>query len=485
MAGARTLGDRYEVRSTLGRGGMATVFEGVDLVLDRPVAIKVLAERYAGDEKFVARFQREARAAAGLSHANIVSVFDTGDTGGQHYIVMELFRGETLADLLAREGTLSAGHAAGIAGIVAQALQAAHDKGFVHRDVKPGNVMLSPSGEVKVMDFGIARAATDEALTQTGMVLGTASYLSPEQSKGDPVDHRSDIYSLGCVLYEMLTGRPPFSGGSPVSVAYRHVNEEPEPPSGVNPRVPAELESVVMRALRKDPEARFPTADAFREAVTAALGGEATEPLGGDTAVLPVATEQLEPPPGRKRRRFAPAAVAAVIAIAVIAALALTGDDRTARRGQRDRPHETPTTTDPTTPPPEIDVATATVAFEALVEQAATAGELDEELASEILDEVGKATEESSKGELEKAVEHLGRIETEVQVGLLEGTVASEETGELLLQGVATLRSAMSELPVTPITPTESPKEDGEDSGDSGPGNSENAPGQIKKKGDD
>ena len=483
MVGARMLGDRYEIRSTLGRGGMAIVYEGHDLVLDRPVAIKVLAERYAGDEKFVTRFQREARAAAGLSHPNIVSVFDTGDTGGQHYIVMELLRGETLADVLEREGSLSEGRAARIAGIVAQALQAAHDRGFVHRDVKPGNVMLSPGGDVKVMDFGIARAATDETLTQTGMVLGTASYLSPEQSKGDPLDHRSDIYSLGCVLYEMLAGRPPFSGGSPVSVAYQHVNEAPEPPSRVNPSVPAELESVVMRALQKDPDARFPTADAFRKAVTASAEGEATEPLVGDTAVLPAVTEPLEPRPKRRRGLLAAAALAVVVAIVGISALALTGDDRPERRG--DRPRESPTAPDPTTPPAEVDLAAAGVAFQELVEGALAAGELEEDLAARILDEAEKALEEHSKGETEKAFEHLGQIETEVQVGKLEGTVASEQTAELLLEAVATLRTAMSEEPAVPAAPPEEDQGGDDEDGDSGPGNSEKAPGQIKKEDDD
>jgi hypothetical protein len=319
------------------------------------------------------------------------------------------------------------------------------------------------------------------------MVLGTASYLSPEQSKGDPLDHRSDIYSLGCVLYEMLAGRPPFSGGSPVSVAYQHVNEAPEPPSRVNPSVPAELESVVMRALQKDPDARFPTADAFREAVTAAAEGESTEPLGGDTAVLPVATRHLEPPSGRRRGLLAAAALAVVVAIVGISALALTGDDRPERSGRAggDRPRVGPTAQDPTTPPPEVDLAAAAVAFQELVEGAFAAGELEEDLAARILDEAEKALEEHSKGETEKAFEHLSEIETEVQVGLLEGTVASEQTAELLLQAVATLRTAMSEELVVPTTPPEEDQGDGEEDGDSGSGNSENAPGQIKKEDDD
>ena len=479
------LGDRYEIRSTLGRGGMATVYEGHDRVLDRPVAIKVLSDRYAGDEKFVTRFQREARAAAGLSHPSIVSVFDTGDTDGEHYIVMELVRGETLADLLAREGSLTPERAARVAGSVAQALQAAHDRGFVHRDVKPGNVMLSPGGEVKVMDFGIARAATDDTLTQTGTVLGTASYLSPEQSRGDQVDHRSDIYSLGCVLYELLTGRPPFSG-SPVSVAYKHVNEEPEPPSRVNPSVPAELESVVMRALRKDPGQRFPTAEAFRQALTSAVAGEITEPLGGDTAVLPVQTEPMEQIPPSRPRWLAPAAIAAILLIGGIVALVMAGDERQGRRERagRDRPRETPASVTPT-PPAIVDVAATSAAFQALVDSAVAEGQLDAELGKKILEETDKAIDEYSKGELEKAVEHLSKVEEEVQVGLLEGEVASQETADVLLDAVATLRIAMSESPIVVESPPDEGDEGDGGGGDSGPGNSENAPGQMKKEGDD
>jgi hypothetical protein len=261
------------------------------------------------------------------------------------------------------------------------------------------------------------------------------------------------------------------------------VNEAPEPLSRVNPSVQAELESVVMRALQKDPDARFPTADTFREAVTAAAEGEATEPLGGDTAVLPVATRHLEPPSGRRRGLLAAAALAVVVAIVGISALALTGDDRPERRG--DRPRGTPAEEAPTTAPAEVDLAAATVAFQELVEGAFAAGELEEDLAGRILDEAEKALEEHSKGETEKAFEHLGKIETEVQVGLLDGTVASEQTAELLLRAVATLRTAMSEEPVVPTTPPEENQGDGEEDGDSGPGNSENAPGQIRKDDDD
>ena len=468
------LGDRYEIRSTLGRGGMATVYEGRDRVLDRPVAIKVLAEKYAGDDKFVTRFQREAKAAAGLNHQNIVSVFDTGDTDGEHYIVMELIEGETLADLLSREGPLSSGRAARIAAQVANALQAAHERGFVHRDVKPANVMLSGSGDVKVMDFGIARAATDDTLTQTGMIMGTASYLSPEQSRGDSVDHRSDIYSLGCVLYEMVAGRPPFSGASPVSVAYMHVNEAPPPPSSLVPSIPTDLESVIMRSLEKDPARRLPSAEAFRQALTSGVEGETTEPLSGDTAVLPAQTEVLAAPP-RRRGWLAAAIVAAILAIAGVTALALTGEERrTGGRGQRtEEPSPAEDSPDPV-PPPVSPVDESLFALRILIDE--SQGLFPDDAATKVLEEADKANEEFLEGELDKAFEHLDKADEEIDEAVAKGET-TEETAAALHTGVALVRDAMqAEVPDA----LESPPAEGKGS-DSAPGNSENAPGQLKK----
>ncbi|HJV05434.1 MAG TPA: protein kinase, partial [Actinomycetota bacterium] len=266
----RVLSDRYEVRSTLGRGGMAQVYRATDRVLGRTVAVKVLSRRFSEDRRFVARFRREAQASAGLNHPHVVSVFDTGSHDGVHYIVMEYVEGETLGAILAREGPLPLDRAARIAADVAEALESAHRQGLVHRDVKPGNVMIDRQGRVKVVDFGIARAAADDTLTQTGTVLGTASYLSPEQARGDRVDARSDVYSLGCVLYEMVTGRTPFAADSSVAMAFRHVNEEPRPPSELRPEVPAELDAVVMRALEKEPDHRFRSAAEMRGALLSA-----------------------------------------------------------------------------------------------------------------------------------------------------------------------------------------------------------------------
>ncbi|HVM12491.1 MAG TPA: protein kinase, partial [Actinomycetota bacterium] len=236
MAG-RILGDRYELGPVVGRGGMATVYRARDRVLHREVAVKVLQPQLARDQEFIERFRREARAAAGLSHPNIVGVHDHGSDGSDHFIVMEFVEGRTLAEVLDEEGALETGRAIAIATDVAAALSAAHERGLVHRDVKPANILLTDRGRVMVTDFGIARAATSQGLTMTGTVLGTASYLSPEQARGEPVDERSDVYSLGCVLYEMLTGEPPFAADSPVAVAALHVNADPPRPSAHQPGV--------------------------------------------------------------------------------------------------------------------------------------------------------------------------------------------------------------------------------------------------------
>jgi beta-lactam-binding protein with PASTA domain/tRNA A-37 threonylcarbamoyl transferase component Bud32 len=234
-------------------------------VLGRTVAIKVLAPQYADDPNFVTRFRREAQAAARLSNQNLVSVFDTGSDDGVHYIVMEFVEGRTLAEFLAGGGRIMPERAIDIAMHVCVALEAAHAQGVIHRDIKPGNIMLNQRGDVKVSDFGIARVTTTaETVAQTAAVLGTASYLSPEQAQGQTVDARSDIYSLGCVLYEMVTGRAPFLGDSPVAVASKHVLEQPIPPSRLNPDVTPDLDAVILRALAKNPANRYQSAEEMR-----------------------------------------------------------------------------------------------------------------------------------------------------------------------------------------------------------------------------
>lgn len=281
----RVLNGRYELGDLIGRGGMADVYRGTDTILGRTVAVKLLRPDLARDPQFQARFKREAQAVAALNHPAIVAVYDTGeyaapDTGENvrvPYIVMEYVSGRTLRDVI-RNRDLSIEQAVDYALGVLAALEYSHKAGIVHRDIKPGNVMVSDGGhDVKVMDFGIARAMADSAatMTQTQAVVGTAQYLSPEQARGETVDARSDLYSAACLLYEMLTGRPPFVGDSPVSVAYQHVRELPEPASSLNPEVSEALDSVLAKGLQKNREDRFQDAAAFRRALRAALNGVA------------------------------------------------------------------------------------------------------------------------------------------------------------------------------------------------------------------
>jgi beta-lactam-binding protein with PASTA domain/tRNA A-37 threonylcarbamoyl transferase component Bud32 len=261
----RVFSGRYELTHLVARGGMAQVYRARDRLLDRPVALKVLFPELSVDRAFVERFRREAQAAANLSHPNIVPVFDWGEDGGTYYIVMEYIDGQPLSQALKAGGPMPAGRVAQIGARVADALAYAHRHGVVHRDVKPGNVLLTNDEQVKVTDFGIARAVnTEESLTQTGAVMGTATYFSPEQAEGVGVDARSDIYSLGVVLYEMVAGRPPFTGDSPVAVASKHVREQPPPLSDLNPTVPPALEAIVAKAMAKSADLRYQSAADMR-----------------------------------------------------------------------------------------------------------------------------------------------------------------------------------------------------------------------------
>lgn len=274
----RVLGDRYEIHQRLARGGMAQVYLARDRTLDRPVAVKELAPEFATDPSFVERFRREAQAAANLSHPNIVGVFDWGTQDGTYFIVMEYIDGPSLSQVIRRDGPLHPRRAAEIGNEVAAALGFAHSRGVVHRDVKPGNVLLTATGQSKVTDFGIARALSspDDDLTQAGSVMGTATYFSPEQAQGLPVDPRSDLYSLGVVLYEMVTGRTPFSGDTPLAIAYRHVQDQPAPPSTIVPDIPFGLEAIIMKLLQKRPDDRYPTAEALRADLNRFLDGDVT-----------------------------------------------------------------------------------------------------------------------------------------------------------------------------------------------------------------
>ncbi|HEX2053272.1 MAG TPA: protein kinase, partial [Actinomycetota bacterium] len=255
-------GGRYQIQGSIASGGMAEVFVARDLLLDRLVALKLMHPEFARNKAFIERFRREAQAAASLNDSRVVAIYDWGSDSGTYFIVMEYVEGSTLAEIISTSGPLPIAKAAKIAIEVLGGLHLAHQKGIVHRDVKPANIAITVGGQVKVMDFGIARAASDGAVTvtQTGMVIGTASYFSPEQAQGKPVDARSDIYSTGVVLYEMLTGVVPFRGESPVAVAYKHVSEDPTPPRALAEDIPPALEAVVMKALAKNPDNRYQTA---------------------------------------------------------------------------------------------------------------------------------------------------------------------------------------------------------------------------------
>ncbi|HET7520597.1 MAG TPA: Stk1 family PASTA domain-containing Ser/Thr kinase [Candidatus Limnocylindria bacterium] len=263
----RLISGRYRLIAPLGEGGMATIWRAVDEQLDREVAVKLLREQFGSDAGFAARFRQEARAAGSLSHPNIVPVYDYGtDADGSQFIVMQLVEGDNLAGILRERGHLDTDDAVRVALGVASALEAAHRRGLVHRDVKPGNILITDDGDVKVTDFGIARAVSEASMTVTGTTLGSVHYFSPEQARGDEVTGASDVYALGIVLYEMLTGRRPFEGDSAAGVALKRLNEDPPPPSTFRP-VPAGLSAIVMRALQREPADRFPDAGSFAEAL--------------------------------------------------------------------------------------------------------------------------------------------------------------------------------------------------------------------------
>ncbi|MEV0696380.1 Stk1 family PASTA domain-containing Ser/Thr kinase [Saccharopolyspora sp. NPDC050389] len=280
MSSPRLLSNRYELGETLGYGGMSEVHRGRDTRLSRDVAVKILRADLARDPTFQLRFRREAQNAAALNHPAIVAVYDTGETesesGPLPYIVMEYVDGRTLRDIVKTEGPLTPRRAMEVMADASAALDFSHRHGIVHRDVKPANIMITRGGAVKVMDFGIARALADgqAAVTQTAAVIGTAQYLSPEQARGEAVDARSDVYASGCVLFELLTGEPPFTGDSPVAVAYQHVREEPRKPSDVTPTTPASLDAVVLKALSKNPANRYQSAAEMRADLVRVLSGQ-------------------------------------------------------------------------------------------------------------------------------------------------------------------------------------------------------------------
>src|ERR1700722_3665318 len=329
------LSGRYELVHLVARGGMAEGYRAHDRLLDRPVAVKVLFPELSIDRTFVERFRREAQAAANLSHPHIVPVFDWGEDNGTYFIVMEFIDGRPLSSILRTAGPLHPDRAAEIAADVALALDYAHRHGVIHRDIKPGNVLITDEGQVKVTDFGIARAVnTDESLTQTGAVMGTATYFSPEQAEGLGVDPRSDIYSLGVVIYEMVAGRPPFTGDSPVSVASKHVREQAPAPRTFNPSVPPDLEAIILKCMDKSPEYRYATGadlrvDLLRFHEGRAVGAGPVPPGPNVTATHTQALPQVQPlvPEDDEPSRTGPyVAILIVLLIALAVVLAFLGN---------------------------------------------------------------------------------------------------------------------------------------------------------------
>jgi eukaryotic-like serine/threonine-protein kinase len=345
------VGGRYELGELLGRGGMAEVRKGNDVRLGRIVAVKRLRTDLASDPTFQARFRREAQSAASLNHPAIVAVYDTGeqdvsvdDGAGRHvvaqpYIVMEYVAGRTLREIIHEGRKILPERALEITSGVLSALDYSHRAGIVHRDIKPANVMLTPAGDVKVMDFGIARAMADSSstMTQTAAVVGTAQYLSPEQARGETVDSRSDVYSTGCLLYELLTGRPPFVGESPVSVAYQHVREQAKPPSSLDPELPAQVDAIVMKALAKPIEERYQSAAAMRADIERFLAGKPViapaVPMDEATSFIPaeapaeatsIFTGSALPEADERHRRW-PLVLLAVVILALLVAAAVFG----------------------------------------------------------------------------------------------------------------------------------------------------------------
>ena len=336
MSERRLVNNRYEVERSVGRGGMAEVFLARDILLDRPVVLKVLFPEFATDPSFVERFRREAQSAANLSHPNIVAVYDWGTLNNTYFIAMEYVPGKTLADLLKEKGSLGTSHVSDIAIEVASALGFAHENGVVHRDIKPGNILISNTGQVKVADFGIARAlgaAVEDGLTQSGAVMGTATYLSPEQAQGAQPDPRSDLYSLGVTMYEMVAGRAPFVGDSPVAVTYQHVHAMPTPLREIREDVSIDFEAIVAKCMAKSPKRRYESASALRDDIRRSINREPVRALDAvlprmetaPTTAIPVLTAESLPPLEDEFDEAIPGRTAAYIFGAVFLALLLLG----------------------------------------------------------------------------------------------------------------------------------------------------------------
>jgi eukaryotic-like serine/threonine-protein kinase len=482
-------GDRYELGPVLGQGGMARVYRGIDRTLQRPVAIKVLAGPYHQDRGFVQRFRREAQAAARLNHPNIVSVHDSGSDDGTHFIVMELVEGQSLGTRLKSEGPIPPAEATRIGMAVARGLAAAHERGVIHRDVKPGNVMLTEDGGVKVLDFGIAHASGAEEITRSGLVLGSALYLSPEQAQGASGDERSDLYGLGCVLYQMLTGRPPFVADDPMASLYQHVNGRPAPPSSIRP-VPEDLERIVLRCLEKDPASRFASASELESALGAAseppstmplspvaggatvpvrrAAGEATVPvsLGAGVATKDVVAEAPVSHHARpSRRSWRIAGLAAGILLVAGAVLVLANPGRLPMSAElREMRQEARAGADTPQPSPTVDEArTVGEASDRLIDvilAAQTAAEIfDDDVAAELLDDAREVKEAHAAGDAEWFQIEYPDLINEIETARERGEV-SDAAGASIGEALDDLIVAIGNDPLESPSPNQGDEDD-------------------------
>jgi predicted Ser/Thr protein kinase len=525
-AAHRTLAGRYELAEVIGRGGMGTVYRAVDLVLGRAVAVKVLPGQLADqDPSHVARFEREARAAAALSHPAVVAVYDTGSDEATRFIVMEFVAGKSLAALLREEGPLDPGRAVSIAEQVAAALAAAHAAGIVHRDIKPANVMVREDGSVKVLDFGLARALDASALTQSASVLGTAAYMSPEQALGKPADERSDIYSLGCLLYALLVGGPPFAGEAAAAILNQHAHLAPSPVRSFNGRVSPALDALVTQMLAKAPDERPANAEQVRERLHSVSAAEPSAPTAVAApapahaartarlrALAPTApTARLrESAPIRAlvrgarpaRRHLAPAGVlAALVVVIALIALAAGGGSghathtsraganapgaRTTRARSKARTTSsaaqattTSTTTSSAGQPPTVSGAAG--ALSALITQDAQSGTIDGPAAQQLTKALTDVLDSAASAQATDAQRKLADLTQTLTTLASQGHVGSA-AAPALAGAVSSLSTALAASAPAPQTPEGGPSAQEDEPPGHGGGE---PPGKAKKHGD-
>lgn len=425
------IAERYELVEVLGRGGMAQVWRARDLRLDRAVAVKILDRHASGEADAAARFEREAHAAARISHPNIVATYDYGTENDQPYLVMELVDGRSLQDLLAT-GPLPVADAVRIAGQTCAALDAAHRAGVIHRDIKPSNVIIAADGTVKVLDFGVARVrdALSADLTRTATVIGTSTYMAPEQASGGTVDERTDLYALGCLMYATLTGAPPFTGDNPMNVLYQHIHATPRPVREQRPDVPAELDRLIGSLLAKDPAARPPSAAAVQAALPDVTGDtDRTVRLVG--APTPIADTAVLPAQRRPRRRLWAAVLAG--AAVVLAALLLVpwllgGDDSPDTRAETTAPAASSTPADrtsrtPTQQPPATDPTSRIDQLRTLIGAKERAGDLESGDGRKLRKDLDKVDEEYQEGKTEDASKHAAELRSRLDELAGEGKI--------------------------------------------------------------